>query len=204
VLSRSFGKKKEGRFGMKLKPEILTHPNIPKPLHGIAPRTIKGKKWWDEERQKAYKSTDYHCVACGVPKHEAKKHKWLEAHEYWNIDYNKGICEVVSLEPLCHYCHNFIHSGRLSMIIGEEKSYEEVLDILKHGFKVLSENKLRCFPHTLEFAESIGADTFGVKAYKIKENPDIKWTDWKLIFDGKEYRSNFKSIDGWSGYYENL
>lgn len=117
-----------------LKPEILCHPHIPKPLHGVAPRAIKGQTWWDKTRQEAYRSTDYHCVACGVHKHEAKKHKWLEAHEFWNIDYNTGVCEVKSIEPLCHYCHNFIHSGRLSMIVGKEKSKQEVIDILEHGF----------------------------------------------------------------------
>jgi hypothetical protein len=189
---------------VKLKPEILTHPNIPKPLHGINPRSIMGKAWWDKTRKAAYKSTNFHCVACGVAKIDAKMFQWLEAHEYWNIDYQKGVCEVVSIEPLCHYCHNFIHSGRLSMIMGTEKTYEEVVDILKHGFKVLDFNKLDCFPDTFTFAQSLGVDTLGVKPYELKVNPNLKWSDWKLIFNGKEYRSNFDNIEQWHDFYTNL
>ena len=187
---------------MKLKPEILTQPNIPKPLHGIAPRTILGQEWWNIERQKVYASTDYHCVTCGVSKYEAKKHLWLEAHEYWDFDYQKGICKIISIEPLCHYCHNFIHSGRLKMIMGNEKTQDEVVDILEHGLKILSDNKLKCFPFTLKFAKSLKANTFGVKTYKLKMNPRIKWNDWKLVFQGKEYRSKFKSQSEWINFYQ--
>lgn len=169
-------------------PEILCHPNIPQPLHGINPRTIKGNEWWDTIRQEVYKSTNYCCSACGVHKSEAKKHKWLEAHEFWQIDYNTGICIVNDIKPLCHYCHNFIHSGRLSMIIDKEKSKSEVIEILEHGFRILKANNLKCFPFTQYFAKQIGANTFGVLAYQLKVNPNLKESDFVLIFEGKEYR----------------
>lgn len=186
---------------MILKPEILTHPHIPKPLHGINPREIMRKDRWDFKRQTVYSRYGYHCVACGTHKFDAKKHQWLEAHEFWNINYNTGVCEVSSIEPLCHYCHNFIHSGRLSMIIGKEKSHNEVVDILEHGFKILSKNNLKAFPFTVEFATSVGAETFGVKGYNINVNKNLKWDDYVLIFEGKEYKSKFKSQREWQNHY---
>jgi hypothetical protein len=185
---------------ISLKPEILCHPNIPKSLHGVAPREIMGKEWWDIERQKVYASTNYHCVACGIHKSKAKKHKWLEAHEFWEIDYKTGVCKISSIEPLCHYCHNFIHSGRLSMIINKEKSQQEVKEILEDGFKILSQNNLLCFPFTLSFAKKLNCDTHGVKPYNI-EMGDIKWSDWKLIWNNNEYKSKFKSEKDWSENY---
>jgi hypothetical protein len=186
---------------MNLKPEILTHPHIPKPLHGIAPREIMGRKWWDNARKIAYTSTNYHCVACGVAKEKAKKHKWLEAHEFWKIDYQNGICEIISIEPLCHYCHNFIHSGRLSMIIDKEKSKQEVKEILEHGLKILSDANLECFPFTLELANELGCKTFGVKPYLLNLNKNLQWGDWKLIWNGNEYKSKFKSEQEWRNFY---
>ena len=189
-----------------MKPEILCQPHIPKPMHGLSPRTIMGQEWWDEERQRVYASSDYHCVACGVPKQEAKGHRWLEAHEYWKIDYRTGICEIISIEPLCHYCHNFIHSGRLFIIMHTEKSRKEVIEILEHGFKVLSRNKLKCFPYTFDLAKQLKCRTFGVKAYQIleklpREMSDVKWNDWKLAWKGKEYKSKFKSFEEWRKFY---
>lgn len=182
------------------KPEILTHPHIPKPLHGMNPRTILGKEWWDKTRFEAQKRTNYKCSACGVHKSNAKKHQWLEGHEYWNIDYNTGICEVVSIEPLCHYCHNFIHSGRLAMIIGGDKSKSEVIEILEHGFKILSDNKLNAFPFTLKFARKIGARTYGVKSQLLNSYGPLKWTDYVMILEGKKYHGKFKNINEWKEY----
>ena len=187
---------------MDLKPEILTHPNIPKPLHGINPRTILGKEWWDKTRFEAQKKTGYRCAACGVHKSEAKGKKWLECHEFWDINYENGICKVKSIEPLCHYCHNFIHSGRLAMIINKEKSAEEVISILEHGFLILSSNNLKVFPPTLKFANSIGVFTWGVEPYNIKINKALKWSDYKMVLNGVEYSSKFNSVKEWLSYYK--
>jgi len=191
-----------------MKPEILCHPHIPKPMHGLSPRTIMGQEWWNIERQKVYASTEYHCAACGVHKRDAKGFKWLEAHEYWKIDYEKGICEILSIEPLCHYCHNFIHSGRLSMVINKDKSKKEVMEILEHGFRILSEHKLKCFPFTLDLAKQLKCKTFRVKPYEMPEEKMpwekgyIRWGDWKLVWEGKVYWSKFKSFEEWRKHYE--
>jgi len=185
-----------------LKPEILCHPNIPKPLHGMAPRVIKGQAWWDKTRQEVYRKYDYHCIACGVSKFQAEKHKWLEAHEYWNIDYKTGICKIESIEPLCHYCHNFIHSGKLSMDVSAgEREQEEAIDILEHGFRILSEYNLKAFYYTIDVADRLGADTFDVDEYFVEESSKLEWADYKLIFEGKEYPARFKSANAWYSYY---
>jgi len=173
---------------VELKPEILTHPNIPVPLHGINPRNIKGEAWWDKTRNEAKKRTGNCCSACGVQAIRAKRFKYLEGHEFFDIDYMTGRCEVISIEPLCHYCHNFIHSGRLSMIMGTGKTKKEVKAILEHGFKILSDNKLQCFPFTLSFAKELGVNTHGVTAYTLKGDPLLIWEDYCLVLDGEEYR----------------
>ena len=184
-----------------MKPEILTHPHIPKPLHGLNPREVLGKEWWDKVRSEAQRRTNYTCAACGVKKENAKKHQWLEGHEYWNIDYRTGRCEVISIEPLCHYCHSFIHSGRLEKLIGKEKTVNEVKDILEHGFKILSENKLKCFPFTLKLGKALNVNTYNVESYRLPESK-VEWNQWALVLEGKEYKSKFKTFDEWVEHYK--
>lgn len=183
-----------------LKPDILTHPNIPKPLHGVNPRLIMGKKKWDIVRQDVYRSSGYHCIACGVHESEAKKKQQLEAHEYYNIDFSKGRVEIISIEPLCLYCHSFIHSGLLSISVNKWRTQQEAVDILEHGFKILSDNKLRAFPSTLQVAKMLGATTYKVKSYKLTI-PDVKWEDWRLIWGGKEYPPKFATYKDWRSNY---
>jgi len=185
---------------MNLKPEILTHPNIPLPLHGLSPRTINGDAWWNSIRKEVYAKYDYHCISCGVSKYYALGHQWLEAHEYYDIDYKKGTMKCMSIEPLCHYCHNFIHSGRLDAITGIKKSVTEVVSILEHGFKILFQHNLKCFPGTLDLALRLKANTFGVVAYKIDSH--VPWDKWKLIWNGKEYFSKFKNEEELDLFYE--
>ena len=185
----------------ELHPEVLMHPNIPKPLHEVNPRNIMGQDAWDVVRQEAYASTDYHCIACGVHKFDAKSKQWLEAHEFYNIDYENGRVEIDRIIPLCHYCHNFIHSGRLSMIIGKEKSKDEVIEILEHGFNILKKHGLEAFPHTVALANQLGANTFGVDSYEMYEGETPEWHEWRMIWRGNEYKPKYKSYEEWRARY---
>lgn len=185
---------------LKTMPEILTHPNIPKPLHGLNPRTIMGQEAWDVTRQQVYAQSNYYCVACGVHKSQALGPKWLEAHEYYKFDYANGRIEIEKIVALCHYCHNFIHSGRLQMIMGKEKTEEECKAILERGFEILSENDLKCFYGTFDFALELKAWTFGVLPAMPPEC-DVEWSDWRLVYEGKEYKPIFNSYEEWLQHY---
>lgn len=184
-------------------PEILSSGNIPKPLHGVNPRTILGREWWDKKRQEVYASTDYHCYACGVHKSQAKGPKWLESHESYMIDYEKGIVDITDIVPLCHYCHNFIHSGRLSKIGRSEKSYYEVQDIIRHGLAILGDSKLKAFFWTCEYAESlhINPAMYGVDRWYPPKS-EVQWGEWRMLFMGNEYKPKFSTFEEWMEYYE--
>lgn len=158
-------------------PELLLHPNIPKPLHGCAPRVVKGSKWWDEKRRDAYARHQDRCWACGVHKSQQKgKTKWLEAHECYEIDYVRGRMELVEVAALCHYCHNFIHSGRLNILEREgEVSHAEAELIREHGRNLIK--GLTKPPPPLLMA---------------------KWSRWRMVVDGKEYGPTTPDFDAWS------
>lgn len=191
---------------MDLQPELLLHPNIPKPLHGLAPRTIKGEDWWNEQRQKAYSKNEYKCWACGVHKKEAKYHKWLEAHEIYNIDYNSGKVEFLDVCALCHSCHNFIHSGRMSSLFKKgEMSLDKVEDILEHGFKILIKNNLKLNPFALKAMHSVSIFLYLIynKYPKHKYGKcSAKWEDFYLVLDGKKYKGKFKNFEEWQEFYK--
>jgi len=183
------------------KPEILSSPNIPKPLHGLNPRGIMGQEKWDVVRQEVYASTNYHCASCGVYKLQAKKHQWLEAHEIYDIDYSKGIATLTEIVPLCHFCHNFIHSGRLRMMARSRRvSAQDVRDIMRHGVAVLKSAKSPIFVGTQILCDLVSVDTKGLP--KMSEPKGIApWGDWVMLWDGKQYRGKFKSMRDWQKAY---
>ena len=75
-----------------LRPEILAHSNIPKPLHGTAPRVILGDAWWDKERFEALRRHGYHCYACGNgAKQDKFEKRWLHCHECYGVDYKNTL-----------------------------------------------------------------------------------------------------------------
>jgi hypothetical protein len=161
------------------RPEILLHPLVPPPLHGMAPRIILGKEWWDIQRHQAISKNSYKCWACNIPKSKAKKHKWLEGHESYNIDWRKGICVLQEVVSLCHFCHNYIHRGRLdAMAVYGRVDPSFVEEVICHGDRLTAHlTKPTLVPQM------------------------AAWEDWVLIIDGVPYPSRFKSEIEWASYY---
>ena len=163
------------------RPEVLTSPNIPKPLAGVNPRTILGRSWWDKTRKEAYRTTNYHCIACGVHKEDAKGPKWLEGHEIYSFDYPKGLIKYIETVPLCHYCHNFIHDGRMLSLIGQGKfEHGKFKRVINHGNKVLREANLEKVIYT---------------------GPTAPWDKWRLQIGRKKYPPKFKNVEEWAEHY---
>ena len=200
---------------MNLKPEVLRHPNIPKPLHGLSPRAVKGKEWWDVTRKEVYAKQGYRCIACGVHKRDAKYHNWIEAHESYTIDYSVGCMEVKEIVGLCHSCHGFIHCGRLQMIWHKgEISSSKYFDVMQHGFRVLRGANLKpnavqavSYCSSLEMAGKAVPDELGKAAMKIQDLEEIEyiqqdWTKWHMILEGQKYYSKFRNQREWEDYYE--
>jgi uncharacterized protein (DUF983 family) len=164
-----------------MKPEILVHPNIPKPLHGISPRTITGQEWWDVERKKAYANAGQKCEACGTARADAWPNKWLEAHEEYEYKPD-GRLIFKGLVCLCPACHKFIHSGLLE-IKHDSGEIPTALykKILKHGKDLLKKNHLQ-------------------QRHKRRHDwcSGIEWKDFRMVFNGKEYGPSSNSYTEWA------
>jgi hypothetical protein len=180
-LKERLAKRPRKQIKWKREPEILLHPNVPKPLHGLAPRVILGEAWWNKERRKAYESTNFHCIACGIHKFDTKM-GWLEGHEFYRINYRKGTVTYIRTVPLCTECHQYIHSGRLQMLVESgqmtKKEYEE---IIKRGVKVLEEA--------------------GIEIAPPYDGPVADWKEWVLIVNGKSYPAPHQSEEDWKKFH---
>lgn len=175
---------------MNLHPEILLHPGVPKPLHGLAPRVVLGKAWWDKERAEAYKLHDYHCFACGCHQDEAIfREGMLEAHEFYTIDYKAKRVTYHEAVALCHACHGYIHSGRLTAMAEKgEVSESKWLAVIEHGDAQLA---------------SIGeSPKLAPTLHRVEDDHD--WPDWRLVVFGKEYGPAFKTFVEWDMEFNGL
>jgi hypothetical protein len=162
-------------------PRILLLPNIPKALHGCAPRVIFGKAWWDVERRKAYAAAGYCCEACGVPKTEAWPKAWLEAHEVYDTDWKKRTLVFVRLAAICPACHMFIHNGRLEMLLESGDITKKLHDeILAHGKSIIKKAGLQ-------------------KEYSVRHDGynEEGWTKWRMIVGDRVYGSTTGSYEEW-------
>lgn len=163
----------------RLRPELLLGDNIPRPLHGMAPRIVLGRSWWDKTRKTSYQSTGYRCLACGIHKTKAKNKKWLEGHEVYRIDYRKGRMTYVETVPLCHFCHNFIHDGRLLWLLETKQiAQSKYRDIIQHGQAILRKYNL---------VKPSKSERILVVLKAILRGEVAKSKDWKLVVFGKAY-----------------
>lgn len=80
-------------------------------------------------------------------------------------------------------------------------SPEYVIDILEHGIEILEKNNLEITDSTDELCKVVGVK----HNLKIKKTPEskVKWKDWVLVFEGKEYHSPHKNEEEWEKHYNN-
>lgn len=180
----------------KLRPEVLLAPNIPKPLHGLAPRVVLGQAWWDKTRRVAYCSTNFRCIACGVHKYRSKGGlEYLEAHELYHTDYRKGRLTYLETVPLCHYCHNYIHDGRMRALLEQGKLRSgKFAAIIQHGNKILEKAGLQKLTHNAREAQIAKLHEQGLLA---------PWHEWRLVLFGREYSPLHATEDEWRKAYAN-
>lgn len=191
-----------------LQPELLTHPIIPRPLHGKNPRTVMGQKWWDVQRRMAYAKNEGCCWACGVHQRKAAYTNRLEAHESYHIDYTKKRVELKEIVALCHACHSFIHSERLWFLYQAGKiTQAKVDDVLKHGMGVLTRKHLQPAYNTMKVVlQAGGFDETAIRNYLFANgyvSPDTTtgWSDWRLVLDGSQYAGKFADEQEWAKHY---
>lgn len=160
-----------------LMPQVLLSANTVKPMHGVVPRIILGPEWWEKTRTEAQKRTNWHCIACGIYKKIAHGGPWLEGHEQYKIDYANGRQTYTRTVPLCHYCHSYIHDGRLQELVKKgECTKEKYEEIMSHGNAVLKAAGLVKKPNT---------------------GPVAPWGEWRLILFGKSYPPIYRDYEEW-------
>lgn len=149
--------------------QILTQTILPFALHGVNPRTIMGEAEWNKVKHQVQRESMHECMCCGryirhVPG------DWIETHEVYNFDIDKKEVKLIGFVGLCGECHNFIHQGRLRIMVLQGRiSIEEYRKIIIHGNRLL---------------QRFGLTKQGLPADEI-ENPN-----WYLLYDGKKYRND--------------
>jgi hypothetical protein len=122
----------------------------------------------------------FKCWACNIPEKKAREYQRLEGHENYEIDWASGTCTLTEVASLCHYCHNYIHRGRMEILLAYGKlSQSFVEDVIRHGDRLTA--------HLTRPAQRATV---------------APWADWVLLIDGKAYPSRFSSEAEWATYYD--
>ncbi len=164
-----------------MRPELLMHPTIPEPLHGMSPRALMGSEWWDATRKWVYRNAGYRCQCCGVEPRDALYHQWLEAHETYDYDYENCIATVNEIVALCHACHSYIHIGLLgTLATNGQIPYSKYEHIKARGDAILAHAGL---------------------ARVAAPNVLPSWERWRIIIAGREYKTIWPTYQAWAAQY---
>lgn len=178
-------------------PSILLCPRVPTPLHHRNPRSILSEideEWWNRTRRRVYDSFDKRCACCGV--HQDSQNGWvrgqLDAHEYYDIDYTTGEVRLNMIVPLCKYCHNYIHFGRLFAQHESGKIQDKTFySIISHGNTILQKAGL-----PMKNLDPTVDDNVN----------NIDWSKWKMILtingEDKEFYSLYKNQEELEKHYK--
>jgi hypothetical protein len=180
------------------RPELLRHPQIPRAMSGVNPRSILGQAWWDKQRKRAYQKNNYHCWSCGIHCSEARFRSHLEGHETYDIDYMKGTMKMKEVVALCYCCHNFIHIGRLTNLLWEGRIHEtDYMFIVHNGYGVLHQAGLLPWWTTRSLLEP----AFRATGLEPGYNCQVAWKDWRLILKRKRHGPRFRDERAWQEHY---
>jgi hypothetical protein len=166
-------------------PSLLLGYRVPTPLHHQNPRNILTKiddGWWDRIRVQVYESQDRHCACCGVHQSQQKgsKKNQLDAHEVYDINWETGEVRLKEIVPLCKYCHNAIHYGRLFAQHEAGKIWTNYFyAILQHANTLLKENNLPQKNWDVTVNDNVN---------------NIPWEQWRLVLDINGKEESFYSL----------
>ena len=86
-------------------------------------RSLLSQRQWDAVRKDAYARSGGACTVCGV------KTRYLDAHERWGYDEEKGIQKLLDVVALCKDCHAVVHIGRTQLLGDEKRACEHFMKV---------------------------------------------------------------------------
>lgn len=196
---------------------LIAMPNIPRPLHGVNPRTLLGATTWNHMRKFCYNQANDTCEICGFKPEDLRKR---HGHEVYEIDYAKGTAKFVRVFCVCSLCHlGCIHTGRALTLWKKGNPLcptEFLLLGAEHAFKIIGEYNhdhpgadLRAYSTFLDYLKHDELkkpmeeliEKYNVKFYTEVEDM-VEWKDWKLIIGDREYQTPYASESEWKATME--
>lgn len=107
----------------KVKERKLNFALVPDGCWKLNLRSILTKKEWDLIKELIKNKAEGKCCICG------KKTKFLDAHECWLYNEEKGIQILDDIIAVCKDCHSVIHIGRTQLVGNIEKAEKHYMKV---------------------------------------------------------------------------